>query len=136
RVTWNACFPCGGAAPEATVQVEITGTSILVRYDPLVGAYSGVASNRIVGFSNGVSQLVAPPSSDLDGGAVPPVTGAVNLLTVADSPAFAGGSGVFRTTGIPAGGIGGLLAEIGVAGPGVPPPGAPSPPGRRPITPD
>jgi hypothetical protein len=115
RCTWLGCFPFGGAAPEATVQVEITASTLLIRYDPLGGAYTGAASAIVVGFSNGTPQGAPPPASDLDGGAVVPVFGAVNLQLFADALLVPGSTAIFRTNGIPSGGVGAALAEVGVA---------------------
>jgi len=116
--TWLNCWPFAGTGPEGTVQLEITASSLRCRFDPNGGTWVSTASQRIVGFSNGVSHA-APAMVDLNGGSVPPVTGSAtaDLSLTTDSVAFAGGTGTWRTSGIPfPGGIAGTLAEIGVAG--------------------
>lgn len=110
------------AANPVTFQIVIRPASMLVRYDP--ATVYPVA--ELVGFHNGVSQ-VGTLGSDLNGGAVAPVTGRLDSildLACTAKPVIGGGLGM-ELSGLPAGGIGAVLAIIGVSSPGVPMPTPP-----------
>jgi hypothetical protein len=127
RVTWLNCWGFTGNGPEGTVQAEITPSTVLFRYDPNGGAWTSSASARLIGFTNGVGHP-DPGQVNLNGGAVPPVTGAWqgNLVLATVALPYVGGTGIWRVSNMQyPNGIAGILAEIGAAGSAVP---LPSPP--------
>jgi hypothetical protein len=118
-VTWLNVFPFGGTAVEATVQLEITPNTMLVRYDPNIATgYATTASDRIVGFSNGVAHAT-PAAVDYSAGGVPSVVGDVNLTLASGARPIAGTTVQLLLNGIEAFNVGGVVAELGVAGAGV-----------------
>ena len=113
-ITYDQCEEWGAANP-VSFQIVITPTTMRVRYDPNTVYPLG----DLVGLHNGVAQ-VGTPGSDLNGGAVAPVTGnpdSILDLTCTATPKIGGALGM-ELSGLPAGGIGAVLAIIGVSSPG------------------
>lgn len=117
RVTYVNVFPFGGAAPEATTQVEIRPTSIRIRYNPAGGAF---ATSALTGLTNGVPPPVAPGSVNFFGGGIAPRSWDSHLRVSALSRPLIGTTTTFQTVGLPAGALGATFAALGPAGPGVP----------------
>jgi len=104
-VTYDQVFIWGSTVP-LTFQVEITPALMHVRYDPA----SAFASSAIVGLHNGVAQA-GTPSTDLNGGGTISVSGNPALTLSCDSLPLAGGTFLVTLSGVPAGGLGAVLAE-------------------------
>ena len=64
RVTYDGVWPFGGSAPEATAQVDITATTIRIRYDRSGGAF---AQGSLVGLGNDARPSAVPGPVDLNG---------------------------------------------------------------------
>jgi len=118
-VTYLNVFAFGSIAPEVTMQIRITPSSIRIIYDALGGGYSMAP---IVGLTNGIFPGVIPGSSDLSAGPVGPVAGSTDVRLSTDGAPVIGGAPMrLTTTGIPAGGLGSTLVSLGPClNPGLP----------------
>jgi hypothetical protein len=117
RVTYVNVFPFGGAAPEATTQIELRPTSIRIRYNPAGGAF---ATSVLTGLTNGVPPPLAPGSVNFSAGGVAARPWNSHLRVSALGRPILGTTVPFETAGIPTGAIAAALIAIGPAVSGIP----------------